>query len=66
MCRALENFRRKAKEEGKIEGEKTGENKMYQLIKYLIKDNRREELEEIENNEQKRQELYKFYGIVTE
>ena len=62
MCRALENFREKAKQEGKIEGE----NKMYQLMKYLIKDNRQEALKEIENNEQKRQELYKFYGIVTE
>ena len=62
MCYALENSLRKAKQEGKIEGE----NKMYQLMKYLIKDNRREELEEIEKDEQKRQELYKFYGIVTE
>ena len=66
MCYALENSLRKAKQEGKIEGEKSGENKMYQLMKYLIKDNRKEELEEIEKNEQKRQELYKFYGIVTE
>ena len=58
MCYALENSLKKA--------EKDGESKMYQLMKYLIKDNKQKELEEIEKNEQKRQELYKFYGIVTE
>ena len=70
MCYALENSLRKAKQEGKIEGEIEGkiegENNLLKLIKFLIRDNKQQEIERITNDEQKRQELYKFYGIVTE
>ena len=62
MCRALENFRKKAKQEGKMEGE----NNLLKLIKFLIRDKKQQVIEEITSDEQKRQELYKFYGIVTE
>ena len=62
MCRALENFRKKAKQEGKMEGE----NNLLTLIKFLIRDKKQQVIEEITSDEQKRQELYKFYGIVTE
>ena len=66
MCRALENFRRQAKEEGREEGREEGENNLLKLIKFLIRDNKQQEIEEITTDERKRQELYKFYGIVTE
>ena len=62
MCYALENSLRKAEQKGKMEGE----NNLLKLIKFLIRDNKQQEIEEITNDEQKRQELYKFYGIVTE
>ena len=62
MCRALENLKKKAKQEGKTEGE----NNILKLMNFLIRDNKHKELEEIARSEQKRQELYKFYGIVTD
>ena len=58
MCYALENSLRKA--------EQKGENNLLELIKFLIRDNKQQEIEEITTDEKKRQELYKFYGIVTE
>lgn len=63
MCYAFENSMREAKELGIEIGKAEGENKFAKLINFLLKDKRNAEVMEVTENEEKRQELYKFYGI---
>ena len=65
MCRAFENSMKMAEARGEARGEAKGENKVWTLINFLLRDNRQDELQKIKDDENKRQELYKFYGITT-
>ena len=71
MCRAFDNSMKMAEARGeakgiaigKAKGIAIGENKVWTLINFLLRDNRQDELQKIKDDENKRQELYKFYGI---
>ena len=81
MCRAFDNSMKMAEARGEAKGIaigeargeargeakgiSIGENKVWTLINFLLRDNRQDELQKIKDDENKRQELYKFYGITT-
>ena len=59
----LMDARREGREEGILIGEKHGEEKMNELIKQLLKDNRIEDIKKIVSDDSFRKAMLKQYGV---
>lgn len=63
MCQALTEIVEEAKNDGREEGEKVGENRLSKLIFLLMQKGENEIVMQITQNENLRKEYYRMYGI---
>ena len=59
MCEYIDMLEARGEERGKIEGE----NRMAKLIQLLLKEKKYKEIDMASSNCEKRQELYRLYGV---
>ncbi len=62
-ARGQERGERIGQERGERIGQKQGENRLARLINNLVKEKKYREIEEASNDSERRQELYRLYGI---